>query len=158
MGITERIEHDVAEAMRAKDEVRLSTLRLIRAAIKNQQIELRGKAGTPVSDNNGEDQLAISVIKRHVKQTVEAMEDYRRGAREDLVARAEQELKILQSYLPAELLDEEILKLIEEVIGESGKNGISNTGKLIGDVMKRIAGRADGGRVRTMIEARMKDG
>lgn len=151
MGIAQRIEHDVAEAMKSKDQLLLSTLRLIRAAIKNQEIELRTK-GAPMDA----DQLAISVLKRHMKQTQEAMEDYKRGNREDLVAGAQSEIAILQTYMPAELPDEEISKIIDEVVAGAGPG--ANSGKLIGDVMKRIAGRADGARVRTMIEARTKNG
>ncbi len=148
MGISEQIEHDVAEAMRAKDELRLSTLRLIRAAIKNQEIEQRTKGAVDL------DQLAITVVKRHLKQTQEAKEDYARGGRADLISKADAEIRILQSYLPQELPEEEILKIIDAVIAAAGAG--ANTGKLIGDVMKRIAGRADGARVRGLVESRLK--
>ena len=155
MGISEQIEHDVAEAMKAKDELRLSTLRLIRAAIKNQLIEMRSKS-TEVVTPDAMDQLAITVLKRHVKQTNEAIEDFKRGERADLVSRAEQELGILQSYLPTELSDEAISLLIQESLAAAGPS--PHMGKLIGDVMKRVAGRADGARVRTLVEQSTKHG
>lgn len=148
MGIIQRIEHDVAEAMRAKEEIRLSTLRLIRAAIKNQEIELRTKG-----DFDSE-QLAISVLKRHVKQTQEAIEDFKRGDRTDLIAKAQTEISIMQSYLPEELSDEEISKIVDETLATLGDN--PNQGKAIGEVMKKIAGRADGARVRNVVEDRLK--
>lgn len=148
MGISLQIEHDVAEAMKAKDQVRLSTLRLIRAAIKNAEIELRTKGDVDA------DQLAITVVKRHVKQTQEAMEDFKKGNREDLVEKAQQEIAIMQAYLPAELSDDEINSVISDAISAAGD--APHMGKLIGDVMKRIAGRADGVRVRNLVELRLK--
>ncbi len=148
MGISQRIELDVAEAMKARDEVRLSTLRLIRAAIKNAEIEQRTKGEIDA------DQLAITVVKRHVKQTQEVIEDFKKGSREDLVAKAQQEIAIMQTYLPAELSDEEVNSIISDAIIAAGD--APHMGKLIGDVMKRIAGRADGGRVRNLVELRLK--
>lgn len=150
MGMSQQIEHDVAEAMKAKDAVQLSTLRLIRAAIKNQQIELRAKG------EMDPEQLAITVLKRHVKQTQEAIQDYDRGGRADLTERANQEIGIMQAYLPAEIPDDAINEIISEAVAAAGPN--PHQGKLIGDVMKRIAGRADGSRVRTLVEARLKNG
>ncbi|MCX6780919.1 MAG: GatB/YqeY domain-containing protein [Candidatus Magasanikbacteria bacterium] len=149
MGIQEQIEHDVAEAMRARDEHRLSTLRLIRAAIKNAEIEQRGKTEAEP------DALAIAVIKRHVKQTQEAITDFERGGRADLIERAREEIVTMQKYLPEELADEAISAVIEEAISAAGPT--PHAGKLIGDVMKRIAGRADGVRVRNLIELRLKN-
>ncbi len=145
--ISLKIEHDVAEAMKAKRELELSTLRLIRAAIKNALIELRGK-------DADEDVIAVSVLKRQVKQTQDAIQDFLKGGRADLVATAEKEIALLQSYLPQELSDEEITKIVAEAIAAAGPN--PHAGKLIGDVMKRIAGRADGARARTIVEATLK--
>lgn len=147
--ITSRLEHDVAEAMKAKRELELSTLRLVRAAIKNSLIEQRTKGDVD------EDQLAITVIKRQIKQTQDAMVDFQRGGREDLIATAEKEIALLQAYLPAELSDEEISAIIVEARAAAGDN--AHAGKLIGDVMKRIAGRADGARVRALVEATSKN-
>lgn len=148
MGISTQIEHDVAEAMKAKEEIRLSTLRLIRAAIKNAEIEQRTKGEFDA------DQLAISVIKRHVKQTQEAIEDFKKGNRVDLIAKAEQEIAVMVGYLPAELSDSEIDTIISDALAAAGSS--PHVGKLIGDVMKRIAGRADGARVRNLVELRLK--
>lgn len=148
MGIIQRIEHDVAEAMKARDEIRLSTLRLVRAAIKNQEIELRTKG------EFDSEQLAITVLKRHVKQTQEAIEDFKRGDRADLIAKAHTEITIMQSYLPEELSDEEISKIVDETLATLGDS--PHQGKAIGEVMKTIAGRADGARVRNVVEDRLK--
>lgn len=148
MGILQRIENDVAEAMKAKDELRLSTLRLIRAAVKNQEIEQRTKGDVDT------EQIAVSVLKRHVKQTQEAIEDFKSGNREDLIMKAQAEIAVMQAYLPEELSDEEIGAIVEEVLGALGDN--PHQGKAIGEVMKKIAGRADGARVRTVVEAKLK--
>lgn len=148
MGISQQIEHDVAEAMKAKDAVQLSTLRLIRAAIKNAEIEQRTKGEVEM------DQLAIAVVKRHLKQTQEAAEEFKKGNREDLVAAAQAEIAIMQKYLPAELSDDEVNAIISEALVAAGDG--PHMGKLTGDVMKRIAGRADGTRVRNLVELRFK--
>lgn len=150
MGIIERIQNDTAEAMKAKDVLLLSTLRLVSAAIKNAEIEQRTKGAVD------SDQLAIAVIKRHVKQTADAMEDFKRGGRADLVQGAEAEIKILQSYLPAELSDEEIVQIVDGVFSANA-GAATNAGKLIGEVMKQVAGRADGARVRSVVEARLSN-
>jgi uncharacterized protein YqeY len=149
MGISQQIEHDVAEAMKAKDAVQLSTLRLIRAAIKNAEIEQRAKGEVDM------DQLAITVVKRHMKQTQEAVEEFKKGNREDLVAAAQAEIAIMQKYLPAELSDDEVNAIISEALIAAGD--APHTGKLTGDVMKRVAGRADGTRVRNLVELRLRN-
>lgn len=149
MGIIEQIEHDVAAAMKAHEELRLSTLRLVRSAIKNQEIEQRVKGDVD------SEQIAITVLKRHVKQTQEAIEDFKKGSRDDLVAKAQSEIAIMQSYLPAEMADAEIVAIIDEVF--AGLGSTPHAGKAIGEVMKKIAGRADGGRVRNLVEAKLKN-
>ncbi|OGH61909.1 MAG: hypothetical protein A2848_00015 [Candidatus Magasanikbacteria bacterium RIFCSPHIGHO2_01_FULL_50_8] len=148
MNIIQQIESDVADAMKQHEEVRLSTLRLVRAAIKNQEIEQRAKGDVDLA------QLAIAVLKRHVKQTQEAIEDFKKGNRTDLVARAEQEIAVMQSYLPAELSDAEISVIVDDVF--AGLGDTPHQGKAIGEVMKKIAGRADGARVRNLVELRLK--
>lgn len=149
MGILHQIENDIAEAMKAKEEIRLSTLRLIRAAVKNQEIEQRTKGEVDV------DQLTIAVLKRHVKQTQEAIEDFKRANREDLITKAEKEIAIMGTYLPQELSDDEIVVIVTEVLQTLGDN--PHVGKAIGEVMKKIAGRADGVRVRNLVEAKLKN-
>lgn len=148
MGIIERIETDTTAAQKAKDVPRVSVLRLVRAAIKNAEIEQRTRGAIDP------EQLAISVIKRQIKQTQDAMEDFRRGNRNDLLQSSEFEVALLQTYLPAELSDEELDKIINSVLPLGAP--IQNMGKAIGDVMKIVAGRADGARVRAKVEARTK--
>lgn len=148
MGIIQRIEADTTAAQKIKDAPRVSVLRLARAAIKNSEIEQRVKGATDP------EQLAINVIKRQIKQTQDAMEDFRRGNRNDLLQSSEFEIALLQTYLPAELSDEELDKIINSVLPSN--TPIQNIGKAIGDVMKVVAGRADGARVRARVEERAK--
>lgn len=145
MSIISRIEADTTEAMKAKQEVALSTLRLVRSAIKNAQIEQRGK------ELVDEDQIAITVIKRHIKQTQDAIGDFERGGRADLTARAHDEIAVMQRYLPEELGEDELQRIVAEVCAAAPAG--TQTGKLIGDAMKQVSGRADGSRVRTAVEA-----
>lgn len=145
MSIFSRIEQDTAEAMKAKQEVALATLRLVRAAIKNAQIEQRTKGPVDV------DQLAITVIKRHIKQTQDAIADFERGGRADLVQRAHDEIAVMQRYLPEEMGEEELQRIVGEACASAAPG--TATGKLIGDAMKQIGGRADGSRVRAAVES-----
>ncbi len=140
-----RIEQDSAEAMKAKREVELSTLRLVRAAIKNAQIELRLKGPTD------DEQIAITVLKRHIKQTTEAMVDFEKGGRQDLITRAISEIAVMQGYLPEEMSDADLTKAVYAACALAAEG--TATGKLIGDVMKQLAGRADGARVRAAVES-----
>lgn len=151
MGLLSQIEADVAEAMKAKEEIRLSTLRLLRAAIKNAEIEQRTKG-----DKNDYDpeQMALAVIKRQLKQTEEAQMDFSRGNRADLVERAVAEIAVLKKYLPAQMSDEEISKLVDAVVAEIGATP-NAIGKIIGEVVKRAAGAADGGKIRELVQKKL---
>lgn len=148
MGLMEKIEHDVAEAMKARDEIRMSTLRLLRAAVKNAEIEDRVRGEVDI------ERIVLAVLKRQLKQTEEAAEEFKKGGRADLFEKAAAEIAILKSYLPEQMSDEEIAAIISRIVKE---NSGSNAGKIIGLAMKEIAGRANGARVRFAVEAMLKE-
>ena len=143
MSLTERISADVINAMKSKSEPELSVLRLVRAAFKNKEIDL----GHPLTDDE-----AMAVIKTMVKQGNDAMQDFIADNRQDLVDKQNQELEILNKYLPEPLPTEEITKICQQAIAESGATGMQDMGKTMGIAMKLIAGRASGDVVKQEIQ------
>jgi uncharacterized protein YqeY len=140
MTILERLEQEFKEAMKAKAEVKISTLRLVRTALKNKQIEV----GHPLSD-----QEVTPVLKTMIKQYQDAISDFTNAGRQDLVERQQAEIDIIAAYLPAGLAPEELERIVKEALSASG---IKEIGKAMGVVMKAVAGRADGNDVRRIVE------
>lgn len=138
MGLKSEIEAASRQAMKARDRLTLSTLRLLLAAVHNEEIRVR-------RDLSDEDiQKTISTLG---KQRAEAIELYRKGGREDLAAKEEAELGVLQRFLPQPLSEGEITELIRACIAESGAKGVQDLGKVMKLVMPKVAGRSDGKRV-----------
>lgn len=138
MGLKSEIEEASKQAMKARDSITLSTLRLLLAAVHNEEIRVRR-------------QLSDEDIQRTIatlgKQRAEAIELYRKGRREDLAAKEEAELAVLKRFLPQQLSDGEITELIRACIDESGAKGPQDLGKVMKLVMPKVAGRGDGKRV-----------
>ena len=135
MALKERLTDDMKSALRNRETVRLGLIRMFRAQIKNREIA-RG--------NELPDEEAVEVVSSLIKSRREAREFAVKGDRKDLVAQAEEELKILASYLPDQLSDEEIRSVVREVIDQSGAAGPGDLGRIMGAVMPRVKGRADG--------------
>ncbi|HEX5412035.1 MAG TPA: GatB/YqeY domain-containing protein [Terriglobia bacterium] len=147
MTIAERVEKDLVAAMKAREELRLSVLRMAKTALKNKQVEL----GKPLSDDE-----AIAVLRTLVKQRRDSVEQFRKGGREDLAAKEEAETEILQTYLPAEASDEDIGAAVTAAIAETGATGPQELGKVMKIAMQKLAGKnADGKRVNQTARARL---
>jgi uncharacterized protein YqeY len=147
MTIAEKVEKDLVAAMKAREELRLSVLRMAKTALKNKQVEL----GKPLTDDQ-----ALAVLRTLVKQRRDSIEQFRKGGREDLASKEEAEAAILQSYLPAEASDEEISAAVAAAIAETGASGPQDLGKVMKAAMARLAGKnADGKRVNQMVRARL---
>lgn len=142
MTLIERISEDMKTAMKDKAEQALSTLRLIKAALKYKQIELMREL---------QDDDVLSVLNTQVKQLSEALEGAIKARRDDLKQKAEAELAIIKTYLPKELDDAELTAAVQEVITDIGQTQ-KDAGKLMGLVMQRVKGRANGTRVRQKVE------
>lgn len=134
----EKIKNDLKEALLARDEVKVLTLRLLISEIRNTQIQ----KGKPLSDEE-----IVGVIQKQLKQRKESAEAFRKGEREDLVQKEEKEASFLQNYLPAQLSDKELTKIITETIKESGASSFRDMGRVIGLVMTKVGQKADGARV-----------
>jgi len=142
MGIAERLDADLKEALRSRDALRTSTIRLARAAIKNAEIDRR----RPLRDDE-----IVAVLQHEVKRRREAIEGYERGGRDDLVQKEKLEMAILLGYLPPMLTEGEIQALVRDVVGQVGASGERDFGRVMGQVIKRVAGRADGRTVERIV-------
>ncbi len=140
MTILERVEQEFKEAMKARAEIKISTLRLMRTALKNKQIEV----GHPLSDEE-----VAPVLKTMIKQYQDAISDFLNAGRQDLVERQQAEIDIIAAYLPAGLGAEVLEAIVKEALAASG---IREIGKAMGVVMRAVAGRADGNDVRRIVE------
>ncbi len=146
MNLQGEISTDLKDAMRAKDEARLSSLRLVLTAIKKKEKEVRRSL---------EDQEVISVISSQIKQRRESIDQYRKAGREDLAKAEESELQVLQAYIPAQLSEEEMSQAVDEIIAEVGAASMKDMGKVMKAAMAKLAGRADGRAINEMVKAKL---
>lgn len=144
--IKDRIREDMKAAMRSHETLRLSTIRLLLAAIKQREIDEQIVAG---------DDRVIEVISKMVKQRRDSVEQYRAGGREDLAANEQAEIDVLAAYLPKALSEEELAAVIDAAVAEVGMTGMAAMGKVMALVKPRVAGRADLGKVSAMVKARL---
>ena len=135
MAFIDDIRTDLKQAMLGKDKLRTSTLRLVLAAAKNKEIE-KGELLT--------DEEMIAVLSSETKKRRESVEEYRKGNREDLAAKEEAEIEILKKYLPEQLSEEELEKLVKEAVAQTEAAGPKDMGKVMQALMPKVKGRADG--------------
>jgi len=138
MNLSERIDSDLKDAMRAKDATRLSVLRMVKAALKNAAIE---KSGSDAQLTNAE---TAQVIRKQVKQRQDSIESFEKGGRAELAAKEKAELSILQSYLPQAMSADEVSKVVRETIAEVGATSKAQMGAVMKALQAKVAGRADG--------------
>ncbi len=138
MSLTQRIDEDLKEAMRAKDATKVSVLRLVKSALKYAAIE---KAGAEAELSDAE---ASQVIRKQAKQRQDSIESFEKGGRAELAAKEKDELSILQSYLPQPMTAEEIAKVVRETIAEVGATSQAQMGAVMKALQSKAAGRADG--------------
>src|SRR5919204_5299908 len=134
MNLSERIDSDLKDAMRAKDATRLSVLRMLKAALKNAAIE---KSGADAQLNDAE---AAQVIRKQVRQRQDSIESFQKGGRAELAAKEKEELSILQSYLPQQMSADEISKVVRETIAEVGATSKQQMGAVMKAVQAKVAG------------------
>jgi uncharacterized protein len=135
-----RLQSDLTQAMRDRDELRLATLRMALAAVTNE--EVAGKTARELSDDE-----VVRVLTREAKRRREAAEAFASGGRPELAEREQAEGRVLEDYLPAQLSDDELRDLVATAIEETGADGPRGLGGVMKLVTPRVAGRADGGRV-----------
>jgi len=132
--------------MRAKDSARLSTLRLLTAAIKQREVDERIEL---------DDAAVLAVIEKMIKQRRESVAQFEKGGRADLADAEKAEIELLSAYLPAQMGDAEIQKEIDAVIAATGASGAKDMGKVMGALKAKLAGKADMGKVSTLVKVRL---
>ncbi len=149
MGLKEKLQQEIKQAMKEKETVKLSTLRLLMSEIKNKEID----AGKELEEAD-----ILSIIQKAAKQRKESIEQYRKGGREELAAKEEQELRILETYLPQQLSREELEAIIKEAIAKCGATSPKEMGKVMKEVMPAVKGKADGKEVNTLVRTLLEAG
>ena len=151
MALKEKLQNDLTEAMRARDEVRSSTIRMVLTAIKNEEVS--GKEARDLSDAE-----VITVLSREAKKRREAAEAFEQAGAADRAANEKAEGVIIAEYLPAQLSESEIKEIIAAAITESGATGPQQMGQVMKLIQPKIAGRADGGIVSSLVKAALSGG
>ena len=146
MSLEERLVEEMKQAMKSKDKLRLSTIRMIRSALKNKEIELRKKL---------EDEEVIKVIQVMVRKGEESVEQFQTGGRVDLVEKEKKEIEILKSFLPQPLSQEELLMIIDQSIQETQASSAKDIGKVMKSIMPKIGGKADGKLINQLVKERL---
>ena len=152
------IEDDARHALKQKEEVKLGTLRMLLAVIRNREIEKRAKLvkGRAEGDIGLLEQLTdeetLDAIRSEVKKRRDAIAEYEKANRPELAQKESQELAILQAYLPAELGDADIERIVGEVIASLGDVTAKDFGRVMGEAMKRLKGQASGDRIGAMVK------
>ncbi|MBF0189221.1 MAG: GatB/YqeY domain-containing protein [Magnetococcales bacterium] len=146
MEIRQRLTDDLKEAMKAKETARVNTLRMVRAAVLNKE-----KSGQGIPD----DAAVIAIIRSQIKQRRDSAEAFRGGDREDAALKEEQEITILETYLPQALSDEEIETLIDAALNELGATTMKQMGQVMGLLKKRTDGRAEMGKLSALVKQRL---
>jgi hypothetical protein len=147
MTLQEKIQHDIAEAMRSKDSLRLNVLRMMKTAVKNKEIEKMKPLEEPE---------VLAVFNMLVKQRKDSIDQFRKGGREELAQKEEAEIKIIEEYLPAAASEEDVLAAIQEAIRESGATSMKDMGKVMAATKAKLAGKTiDGGRVSQLVKEQL---
>jgi uncharacterized protein len=142
MNYKEKLNNDMKEAMKAKETLRLSTIRLLKASIKNEEIARIKEL---------DDDEIIQIIQREIKKRKESAEEYHKANREDLAQKEEEEAKILYAYLPEQASDEEIKTIVENIIKEIPEGTKINMGMVMPKATEKLKGRADGKRISAIV-------
>jgi uncharacterized protein YqeY len=146
MGLEERLVEEMKQAMKSSDKERLSTIRMIRSAVKNKEIELRKKL---------DDGAVIKVIQGMLRRGEESLEQFQTGGRMDLVEKETKEMEILKSFLPQPLSQEEILKIIDETIQETEASSMKDIGRVMKSIMPKLEGKTDGKLINQLVKQKL---
>ena len=147
MDLRDKIKNDLKDAMKSGDNVTRDVLRMLNSDIKNVEIDLKKELA---------DDDVVKIIKRNIKSRKDSIEQYKKGNREDLVVQEEKELKILEKYMPEQMSEEEIRKIIIDIVKKSEASGASDFGKVMGAVMKKTGRNVDGNVVSRIVKEELR--
>lgn len=145
--ISENIKKQIIKSMKSGDELKTTTLKLLSTALHNAEIDKKREKLTEDEE--------IVIVKREVKKRKDAIELYEKGGAKEKAEREKKELEILKEYLPEEMSDEELSKIVEETIKQSGAKTMTDMGKVMGMVMGKVKGQADGNRVSSIVKQKL---
>jgi len=148
MSLKEKITEEMKAALKSRDKLKLNLIRMLRSEIRYKEIE----KGSELNDDE-----VIEVLSSAVKKRRESIEEFRKGGREDLVTQEEKELRIVFSYLPEQLSEKDIHRLIDESIAETDAQSPKDVGKVMRVIMPRVKGRADGKKVNQLALLRLQE-
>ncbi len=146
MSLKERLEADLRTAMKDRDALKVSVVRMLKSAVKYREIEVM-----KALDDAG----IQAVIGSEIKRRRDSVEQYRQGAREDLASKEEAEIALLQAYLPAQLTAEELSKVVDEAIARADARGPKDMGKVMKEVLPQVQGKAEGKTVSELVKAKL---
>lgn len=144
--LQEDLNADMKQAMKDKDKVKLSTIRMIKASLKNAEI----KAGHPLTDEE-----ELQVLATEMKQRKESRLEFEKGKRDDLVKQIDEEIAVVEKYLPAQLDESEVEDIVTTTISEVGATGKADFGKVMQALMPKVKGRADGAMVNQIVKEKL---
>lgn len=148
MSILDQLNEDMKAAMKAREKDRLTTIRMIKAAIQNEEIA-KGRKLTPDEE--------ITILSREKKQRMDSYEEFEKAGREDLIENLEKELEVVTQYLPEQLSDDEVRSIVQETIEEVGAESMKDMGKVMSNIMPKVAGAADGSKINQMVKEELSN-
>ncbi|MFC4183650.1 GatB/YqeY domain-containing protein [Saccharococcus thermophilus] len=147
MSLLDRLNNDMKQAMKNREKEKLSVLRMLKAALQNEAIKL----------NKGElsEDEELTVLSRELKQRKDSLQEFENAGRADLVEKTKVELEIVQSYMPKPFTEEELLEIIKQTIAEVGASSKADMGKVMGAIMPKVKGKADGSLVNKLVQQQL---
>lgn len=142
MSVLDQLNQDMKQAMKDKATVKLSVIRMVKAAIKNEEIKTQSELS---------DDAVLTVLTRELKQRRDSLHEFEKAGREDLASKIREEIEVLTSYLPAQLSEDEIRQIIREAITATGAASKKEMGKVMGVIMPKVKGKADGSLVQKIV-------
>ena len=150
MSLKEQIGEDIKTAMKAKDKLRLQTVRSIKKAILDKEVELRPKGQESLTPEQ-----EIELLSQQAKQRRDSIEQFNNAGRDDLAEKESQELAIIETYLPEQASEAEIEAIVEGIIADSGASTLKDLGKVMGPAMQQLKGKADGKKIQALVKSKL---
>jgi hypothetical protein len=145
--MVEKLDKDMIEAMKSKDKDRLTVIRMVKAALKQEQIDHKKEIN---------DDLLIDVVNKQIKMRKDSITEFEKGNRQDLIDKTQAEIDVLMAYLPEQLSHEEVLEIIDEIFKEVQPTGPKDMGKVMGPAQAKLKGKADMKEVSTIIREKLQ--
>ncbi|MEH7379904.1 GatB/YqeY domain-containing protein [Bacillus sp. JJ1533] len=147
MSLLERLNNDMKTAMKNKEKDKLSVIRMVKAALQNEGIKL--------GNSELSDEAELTVLTREVKQRKDSLREFSNAGREDLVNKIQNEIEILEVYLPEQLSEEDLVEIVKETVQEVNASSKADMGKVMAAIMPKVKGKADGGLVNKLVQQQL---